>query len=431
MGLAPPAARPLARWAPALLACAVGGVAHAAPTEVIDVGERTPLSLVLLTPTGAAGRIRSSDLIRTFDDALRHHTGLVLRAADDGLAQGCRGRLLCLVLRLRSDYERDALRDGDALRPYDAHLRTLSERGVRYAKLLLVVTNVTREGEPDRLRAQLIDTDRALARYHHATRTESDWESEVEAAINDEAPSGPMTPVADRAEAERFVDELLTTHLRDALEHAGQWSPYGQIELAATLPGLSIELDGAPTGVTTAAEVRLSGVMPGPRRLRVAGATLEPFEATVEVQRGQTARVEPVLVARPTADATGTRLLVGLVGAVVATAGGVVLGLAATTPDTSLVTYCVADAVAGCAESRAFVTSGYDAALRPLPNGDGVPLVPLGLGLVVGGATWGIGAWLLTDDDETPWIPLVVGAVAGGATLLITTMAAPTAFEAP
>ncbi len=389
------------------------------------------MALVLLTPTGAPGRIRSSDLIRTFDDGLRHHTGLVLRATDDGLAQGCRGRLLCLVLRLRSDYERDGLRDGDSLRPYDAHLRTLAERGVRYAKLLLVVTSITRDGEPDRLRAQLIDTDRALSRYHHASRVDNDWESSVEAAINDEAPSGPVTTAADATEVTRFVDELLTTHLRSALEHARQWAPYGQIELAATLAGLTIVLDDTPAGVTTTAPVRLTGVMPGPRRLRVEGVAFEPYELTVEVGRGEVRRVEPVLHPRPTADATGTRLLVGLVGAAVATAGGVVLGLAAATPDTSLVTYCVTDAVAGCAASSAFVTSGYDPALRPLPNGGGVPLVPLGLGLVVGGATWGLGAWLLTDDDETPWIPLLVGAVAGGATLLVATMAAPTAFEAP
>jgi hypothetical protein len=413
------------------LSCTVGAGAYAEAPEVLDVGERTPVSLILLTPTGTPGRTPSSDLIRTFDDALRRHTGLAMRAADDGLSQGCRGRLLCVVLRLRSDYERDSLRDGDSLRPYDAHLRTLSERGVVYAKLLLMVTNITREGEPDRLRAQLIDTDRALSLYHHASRTEADWESEVEAAINDEAPSSPAVSVADATEAARFVEELLTNHLRGALEHAGQWTPYGQIDLTATAPGLTIVLDDAPAGVTTRAAVQLSGVMPGTRRLRLEGAELEPFEATVEVRRGQIARVEPVLRVRPTPDATGTRLLVGLVGAAVATAGGVVLGLAAATPDTSLVTYCVADAVAGCAPSNAFVTSGYDASLRPLPNGGGVPLVPLGLGLVVGGATWGLGAWLLTDEDETPWIPLLVGAAAGSAALIISSMAAPTAFEGP
>ncbi len=426
------AARDAARLAALIAALLTGTPVHAdAPVDTIDVGERTPLAFVLVTPTGEPARTRSSDLIRLVDEATRTQTSLALRGADDAIAQGCRGRLLCLVLRLRPDYERDSLRDAGGVRPYSEHLRALDERDVVYPKLLLLLTNVTREGEPDRLSAQLIDTDRVLEAYHADPRDAEYWEANLEAAINENAPSSPRTEVATLAAAQAFVTALFDTHLRPSLEAGGQWKPFGHIELAATAPGLTILLDDAPVGVTGAGRTRLDGVLPGQRSLRVEGPTLHSDVETFEVVRGEAVAVAPELSARPTGESATTRWALEIVGAAAVVAGGVLVAVAAATPDTTLHTYCVEGALAGCTSTRGFVTSDYDVERGAFPNGGGVALAPLGLGLLAGGIAWGAGTLLFVEEDETPWIPLVVGVVLGVTTFAVSAAVGSGSLDAP
>lgn len=387
--------------------------------ELIDVGERTPLAFVLTTPTGAPARTRSSDLIRLIDIGARTHTSLALRSADDALAQGCRGRLLCLVLRLRPDYERDTLREGSRVRPYADHLQDLAARGVAYPRHLLLVTNVTREGQPDRLSAQLIDTDRALRAYHEASRDDEYWEADVEAAINEDAPSSPSTEVSDLRAAEDFVTALFERHLRPSLETGGVWSPFGAIDLDVGIAGISILLDGQTVGVTAAGGTRLVGVLPGSRSLQLEGLEVGSAPERVEVVRGAVVQVTPDLEARATGSYATTHLVLEIAGAAAVVAGGVALAVAAGTPDNQLRTYCVEGLLPGCSSSTSFATSGYDPTLGAQPNGAGVQLAPLGVGLLVGGLAWGAGTLLFVDEGDLPWIPLLVGAVAGGATFAV------------
>jgi hypothetical protein len=77
-------------------------------------------------------------------------------------------------------------------------------------------------------------------------------------------------------------------------------------------------------------------------------------------------------------------------------------------------------AAAGRCEGLGPATFGLDATGAPTTdvravNPSGLPILPLGLGVVAAGGTWGATSWLLGEDEDAPWLGLALGVAAGAA----------------
>ena len=109
---------------------AASPLAHAQTSGPLSVGIRRPFAFLLGTPTGEGGRTSSSEIIRTVSDLLREDTNLELELLDSSLMRACRGRLVCLTLKARRDYDREALLGPDGRPvPFREHVRAMRERG--------------------------------------------------------------------------------------------------------------------------------------------------------------------------------------------------------------------------------------------------------------------------------------------------------------
>lgn len=385
-----------------------------APTE-LTVGTRRPFAFLLGTPTGEGGRTSSSEIIRTVSDILRADTNLELELLDSSLMRACRGRLVCLTLKARQDYDREALlrADGEPL-PFRAHVRAMRERGTAYPKYLFVLSNVTIAGQADRMSAVLVNTDLALAYYHEAERDAPDWEDAVEAKINVAAVVSPpaRAEVAGPAEAQAFLRELFEQKLVQAFEATGNWRPYGEVELRGAPADAIVYLDGAPLGATGPERTRLRQVDPGRRALRLEHPGHLPFSSEVVVRRGEVADLSVTMVAREVETSALPRQVTLWTGAAMVVAGVGLSIYGATKPQSDLRTVCIEPTE--CTDGRRFITFGYDPeqddprAINP----SGVMIVPLGYSLAGAGATFSLGA-LLTDEGDLPWISWVAGAAVG------------------
>ena len=383
--------------------------------------ERVPFAFLLGTPTGEVGRTSSSELIRIVSNLARRYTDFDVQILDTTLMGECRGRLGCLTLKARRDYQRSQLLGarGDAL-PYREHVRRMREAGVLYPRYLLVVSNVTLSGEADRMSAVLVNTDLALGFLHDAPRAASDWEDAAEARINSGAVvSEPArAQVATPEEAEAFLETLFTGAFRGAFEGTGNWEPYGTIEITTTLSGAGILLDDKPLGSTQAGLTRLEKVPPGVHTLSLEHPDHLPFTAEVRVRPREATAVTPELAHRPDARSDLPRQVTLWSGVALTVAGTALAVYGATRPEPGLRTACFDAPDSGCQSGRRFVSFGYDpgqASSAPERiNPSGIMVAPLGYSLAGAGAAWGLGA-LLTEQDTLPWIPWAVGVVVGAA----------------
>jgi hypothetical protein len=258
-------------WLAAAVVLASSPASAQAPAQVIVMQERVPFAFLLGTPTGEVGRTSSSEIIRLVTDLARRNTDFDVQLLDTNLMGECRGRLGCLTLKARRDYQRSELLDdrGQPL-PYREHVRRQREAGQVYPKYLLVVSNVTLSGQADRMSAVLVNTDLALTFLHETPRDAPDWEDAAEARINSGAVVAPpaRAQVATPEETEAFLAGLFTAAFRPAFEATGNWAPYGTLDLATTLSGAAIFLDDKPLGPTQAGLTRIEKVPPGQHVLR-------------------------------------------------------------------------------------------------------------------------------------------------------------------
>ncbi|MCA9549925.1 MAG: PEGA domain-containing protein [Myxococcales bacterium] len=405
-------------WLSAVLVLASSPALAQDPAQVIVMQERVPFAFLLGTPTGEVGRTSSSELIRIVSNLARRYTDFDVQILDPGLMTECRGRLGCLTLKTRRDYQRsDLLDDRNRPIPYREHVRRLRQSGQIYPRYLLVVSNVTLSGQADRMSAVLVNTDLALAVLHEAPRDQADWEDAAEARLN----SGAVVAAPARAqvsspdEAETFLTKLFTDDFLRAFKSTGNWEPYGTLDLTTSVSGATILLDDKPLGVTQAGLTRVEKVRPGQHALRLEHPDRLPYTSEVRVQRGETTLISPELATRPNVRSDLPRQLTLWTGVAVAAAGVGLVAYGATRPDPGLRTSCF-EGTDGCQDGKRFVSFGYDpsqASTAPTAvNPSGVAVVPLGYSLAGAGAAWGAGA-LLTEANELPWIPWLIGAVVG------------------
>ncbi len=394
------------------------GLALLTATPEVHLEEPQPLSFLLSTPTGEIAAVNSSEIIRILDELFAAHTNLRPVLLDASLMDECRGRLVCLSLKARPDYRREALMtDSGELAPFREHVDRLRRDGVVYSRYLLVLTNVTREGQPDRMSALLVDTDQALALFHAADRRRDGWEDDLEARV---AASAVLAEVRRKeiptaALARGFMNDLFTKTLRPPLEEAGYYEPYGALEITCDVEGAGISIDGTTVGVTQDEPIAVRRVRPGTHVIELTDPKHAPFTVSVLVERGQTAPVSVDLRALENNPSRIADRIVFWSGIALSVIGAGVLVAAVATQDRDLVTACFDEPGGDCSGGSAFTTLGARHADDTAPedvNPRGLLLGPFGYSLIGAGATFTVGS--LFEEDSAPWISLIAGLVIGG-----------------
>ncbi len=394
----------------------IAASAQAAP-QTVTLSERAPLAFLLATPTGQAAHASSSEVIRITGDLLTQETSLRMALVDSNLVAECSGRLGCITLKLRRDYDRGRLTEPDGrVLPYREHIHRLKRDKVQYPKHLLLFSNIATAGAPDRVSAVLVNTDLALEAWHEASRRDPEWVEVAEGKVAAAAVLvGPIRgEIGAAAETESYLRKLVEAHLRPVWEDAGYWRPYGQVRLLDPPVGTDIVLDGETVGVA-AGETLLERVAPGIRFLELRHPNYLPVTHTIEVTRGETFEVSGKLTAQPAAGAENVRRTLLWGGLAVAVAGGALAGWAASRQDSDLVSGCFATPNGSCQAGNYFLSFGYDRdATDPAQvNPNGVLIAPLGYSLAATGAVWSLGA-LFSEEGKIPWIPLIAGLAVGG-----------------
>jgi hypothetical protein len=396
-------------------------------THEIALAERKPLAFLLITPTGQVGSTASTEIIRVLSELVDRHTNLHLREFDPQSVSECKGLLGCFVTKVRPDYDRQSMMLGSGgFAPYSEHLDRLKREKKEYPQLLLVLSNLTVPGQPDRLTVVVVDTDRALELSQGVSHDADGWERDLEARINENAllARPKWEQLKSEEEVRRYLDRVFNEDLRRAFLTTENWEPYGSIEVDLARSDVSIELDGTTVGTTRSGVTRLVSVTPGRRAMKLSNPLLKPYGTEVTVERGKIARLTPVLEIAPQQGASTLRTVLLWSGVGVAVVGASITGYAiANTSDVS--TYCVMSAPNGaCMETKSFKTSSYNANAAPtffpsMVNPSGVLMAPLGYSLFAAGAVWSLSMLLFDRESEVPWLELIIGAVVGGASYAV------------
>lgn len=408
------------------LACLMTAVLSQAPPatanlepQVISVQQRSPMAFLLVTPSGASGRIRSSEFIDTLSQLVQRHTDFFLQSLDADAAAACEGRLACITRLARPDYERLQYELGNGqMAPYEEHLAYLKKKKASYAKLLMVLSNIT-GGQEDRMSLTVVDTDQVLRALH--THDEDAPDAANQLAVHIRKSCLLAEPIWGAAqtidEARAFLQDNFSNHLRRGLEASGHWEAQGSIELRTTEGGHAIRLDGTTVGTTVPGLTKIVGVSPGSHQIVLSRSDIAQWSGDVNVQRRVPSTLTPTLVSQDQGGAHTVRQVVMWTGVGLAVAGTTLGAVALARQDSTVATFCpTVDGNSACGGS-AFISAGYDPSSAPTfgneLNPNGVLIGPLGYSLALTGAAWSLGTWLLGDGDDLPWWQVGAGLVLG------------------
>lgn len=390
-----------------------------APGARITLQGDRPLAFILFNPSGEAGRVRSSALIRIVSDLVERHTDFTVRVYDAEEARGCSGRLGCIVRTVRRDYERnDYVLANGTVAPFSDHVAKLERENVAAPQYLLVMSNIT-GGDVDRMSVTLVDTNTALATFHEALRDDKGWKKRVETIIAERAiVARPQRgKVSEEFEARKLFEDYFVNTLRRSFEDAGHWEPYGEVQIEVPVSGVGIEVDGVTVGTTRAGVTTLTNVREGEHTLALAHPEYAPWSSTFVARRRDVVRLTPQLDERASGASAALRQTLIWGGIGVAAAGVLVTGLAIAGQDDDVMTLCF-DPSASCG-GKDFTTTGFAPDAAPTFDDDvnpsGILVAPLGYSLVITGATWSLTTLLFGDEGDFPWWQLVAGVAAGGA----------------
>jgi hypothetical protein len=302
--------------------------------------ERVPMALIVLTPTGKIGEYSSNAIVGAAAPVLEEHTNLKL---DDLSRIGkdvthCKGRLVCFVETVRSDYEpsKADFRQEDnpnQLKPWSEVRRMLAKD--KPARFLAVLSAVRQADGTDRLSGVLIDTDAALDFIHRATdrkeRSDPKKEEELEDKVAQYAVRASPAPetVSKAEEIDRALYKMFAEDFRAAFEAERHWMPYGSIVIECEQAGFEIVIDNdsSPIGRTRAGKTTIGRVMPGDHRVKLTKPEFIAAEANATVERGAAALVTLSPVPEPREGVRLTRKIVFWTGIVSALAGAAILAL--------------------------------------------------------------------------------------------------------
>lgn len=376
-----------------------------APVEAAQSGLQNPVptAFLVVTPPGVSARAPAADLMAAAAGALARHTHLRLRSLEQ-LGVDPTALDVCQGSAPLSCWARTVHGLAAAERPRYALVLALQPAGPEREQVTLL----------------LLDLDDATRRLDAAPTDDPEARAQVEDGLFATTPrAAPARLDLTEAEVRRGAFEAAVLDTFQApLQAAGHWGGLGRIRLQDTLRGWPVRVDGLEAGVTAAVETTLEGAPAGPRRVSVVVPWGAPFEAEVTVAPGVDALVR--VPAEPTVH--GARAAVRYGGLAVAAAGVAVLGVGlARARDGAGVTCLRRPGDVGECAGLGTPTTGYDPGLIPSTNpgavdAGGLAYVPMGAALVVAGGGASLWAWLESDEGAFPWWPLAVGLVAGGAT---------------
>lgn len=398
-----------------------------------SANERVPIALFIVTPTKGLANTSGSEILRLADIAVREKTNLTVVPGPDpkgpgGETQACE-KLSCFVRVLAGDWYRKDLR-------LDAIRAKLRQKNV--PSLLVVLSAIQQASGVDRLTPILIDTGRAIdAIYEHDLEHTPEDELEVR-IVQDAVRASPPPEKVSSEGIHAYLTRLFQEDFRGAFEQLDHWEPYGTIEIESAESGFEIAIDDvlsdpAPgadpsepratlrlIGPTNAGRTVISEVMPGRRTVAVSLPGFEPFTTTVLVERGRRARVEAKTVRQ--GDDLARMFRTGLVGSGIALAiAGIAVSFYALKEelDPAVHAVCVKQAGESCGSPEFRRFGSRDIGRRDAnPNGNGIPIFPLGYSLFGMGATFSLGT-LLFDDGSFPWIQTLAGIGVGVGALLV------------
>ncbi|MCB9655591.1 MAG: hypothetical protein H6729_15825 [Deltaproteobacteria bacterium] len=412
------------------------GEIHATPSTgaVVEFAglRRVPIPLVFYAPTKRlAVSINRNRVAGFIDDLLLEHTDLRVVLVDEQTVDDCvdnpspptKGRMTCLVEAARPDYvphdRAGRLKDADAMGREDAERR-----------LMIVVAMARLSEHEDRLVTFLVDTDNALEHGIHAARLRGEYGGahmeELESYIVEHAVMAQSEPalVTSEADVQAAFHDFFQKDRRlvEVLRRARHWWSFAQAEFSTDVEGVNILLDYRPVGLTLRGLNRLTRLVPGPHRLEFEHPDFLPLTMVIEAESDRTTAVDVALVRRPNVGAEMGRQ-VTLWGGVALAVGGTAFALAqlAARPSTRVVCLHSAQGDSSCGGSAEFLRAGQPSDPGPIdsPNGSGIMLAPLGLGVASGGLAMASSTLLLGDDTEFPWVQMTAGVVVGVATYLL------------
>lgn len=369
-------------------------LAALAATAGIDVGEKTPVALYLVTPTGAASEIPSATTLAAAERALARDPSLELWPMErTGVAAATLDkcpidtRLSCWVA---------------AMRPSKA------------AYLWALALQPRGDGT-DRVRTIFIDLGAATARYRaELDGGAEDWRERAESALFALARRDKGRQIGGAEDLTAYFDGVVDEFLRPALEANGRWKPYGAIEVTSPIDDMTVSIDGNIAGVVRAGSTVIAGVEPGPRRVEAqVGDYSKRYE--VVVVRSETARIQ---LERPPVEWHPVRMGALYAGGVVAASGIAILIWSIVRAGDGVQGGCLQRAgMSGSCDGLGALTLGYDPSRAPSTDPDavdpsGIVMAPLGIGLMATGAAWSAGAWF-GDREDAPWWAIAVGVATG------------------
>jgi len=381
---------------------------------VLEVDERVPAVMMVMTPRGPASKARTTEILSEAATILKQNTGLSLASVEQAGIDSqdldrCpkQTQLGCWSAIVISAYESaaDIANENTLASQRPAYLMVISvladpKRGDRFSTLLIDL------GQVREIEGQLSSrtTDRAQ------TKENLIFERAVQSKRG-------FARLADGAALRSYLKTLMTAELRGVFERNGHWAPFGRVHLRAAA-GLIVQLDGRQLGTLKQDETEITGLLPGKRKIEVLHpeSLMIPFRSEIGVRPGQKSilNVEMIAAGTPAVAAAKEIMIWSGLGFLAAGVG--------------LVTF------AGVVEpnsrfSHPCVGTDCDTALAPeftrfcdhgAPDGScggisSVSIAPLGYSLMGTGAIWSASAYWGDEKGYFRWWGSLAGLAVGAA----------------
>lgn len=387
------------------------------------------MAFLVVSPQGSPSKSSSAEVFAAADAELTRDSRIELLSfeqlgIDPAAITECdrQVRVGCWVQLARPDYDRFAMERPDgSLQPFAAHRRSLTERSVRVARFLLVLTVASIRPGRDRVASIVVDTDRALERIHTMDRS-SGWRERAENAILElvRATQPQIIDATNRTELAAYFRKLVTQELRPYSPE--QFSPMGRISLLRTTEGDEIVLDGKAVARASAKSTELVDVHPGSRTIAI---PLRSFSAITRIEPGATSTVTLPAGSLPVVTHPARPWVLGV--ALTAAAAGVGFAIVSAARSRSVRAGCLVRGAEPECEGIGQPTFGFSPGPAPSLGSDevnprGVTWLQAGALLFGTGTGTVLGLELLGGEIEPPWQAILLGLGAGALGLAAATV---------
>jgi hypothetical protein len=368
-----------------LMAGALWAAAH---SVVVDAHTRIPL--VVLNQSRERIALTQLEMAEALNEAMMRDTSLALELVPSELV--------------------NASLQAEPQPPVDVFSRLAEAAAVRAAGELdasLVVTYAPRSNGKVGFSAVYLRPKQAVAKVRALQREDPGWRAVADETVLARAVPSDCAYLLDSLIAPAEVDgsdgllralrSFVTLRMKPCLEAEGVWNVFSTVRLELPAPGFEIAVDGRVVGSNEGTGFEVEQVREGKRVLSAAHPSYGPWrwEGDLVGAKEYQVRVDAVDLRRAAADTSRRVTRWTAVGAVSIGAAALIAGGIAAGSRTG--TACVQVEPGACSLDT------YERVL-------GVPLLPLGLGLVAGGVVAGAGVYL-DSEDRHPWLPILVSVI--------------------